>query len=554
MRVNVRVVLACLVAFATLSACSSKGPDQSRPHALVLADAPTHQAAKSLAEELIENHPELEGSAALSVHGETGGVRHLVLGPPNADPSALRHLRARLAGDRPLRLSAVDVRKLSTIDSEHADGASPPEETEAFDSLASLLPAPGDDRMTSFLLHSDPGEGQGPVPLPGGHSGTPAFARAFASIGFAGTAEASYTAVNGNGRVMVFAGWLGPSPTADRDAAKLIYNFLLPYVRPQVVVEEAEPEEEKVSKKKRRKRKRKLKRKARGKRKAKRKAKRKRKRQKPDPEPEEAALVPVVKDLPAAVAGLMPWGEAQVVLVERVGLTRTARSRKARKNGEALLTAWIAVTPERDAVVMVLFDDPVLAKRICTPDRLGPPSGLNHSEWVHAVWAVLPDVTLEGERFEYLGMQRFAKWLPRAQRTRAWAKPHLERAVLMAGYRAVEGKRARWQMNWMGSGDPAAAKVLYEQGFVAPRQALMQTVIKAKKAVSFDVGVTLREIGDVQGWLLTGAGRGSLQELYFQSGSQIWLVRSGVESRKGLSADELLGRVELFQLWDSPVR
>lgn len=553
MRVNSTVGLVCLVAGATLSACSTQGPDESRPHALVLADAPNHQAAKSLAKEFSKARPVLEGSAALSVRGAAGGVRHLVLGPPNADPSALRHLRARLAGDKPLRLTAVDIRKLSPIDPEHAGGASPPEETEAFDSLARLLPAPGDDRLTSFLLHSDPGNGAGPIPLPGGLSGRPGFARAFASTGFAGTAEASYSSAAGPGRVLVFAGWQGPTPEAGRDLAKQTYNFLLPYVRPEVAAEEAEPDEVKVSKKKRRK----FKRKARNKRKAKanRMAKRKRARQKkPEPEPEDLALVPVVKDLPAAVAGLMPWGETQVVLVERVGLTRPVRARKARKNSETLLTAWIAVTPKRDAVVMVLFDDPVLAKRICTPDRLGPPSGLNHSEWVHAIWEKLPDMTLDGERFEFLGMQRFAKWLPRAQRARAWAKPHLERAVLMAGYRGLEGSRARWQMNWLQSGDPAAAKVLYEQGFVAPRQALIQTVLKAKKAVSYDVGVTLRETGDVQGWLLIGASKGSLQELYFQRGSQVWLMRSGVESRKGLSADQLMGRIELFQLWDSPVR
>jgi hypothetical protein len=130
-----------------------------------------------------------------------------------------------------------------------------------------------------------------------------------------------------------------------------------------------------------------------------------------------------------------------------------------------------------------------------------------------------------------------------------------DRAVLMAGYRTRPEGKSRWQLNWVLAPDEAVAQQLYETGLLEPRRAEVQRMLTAKKAVSYEVGMVLREVGDVpQAWHLTGAASGRLQDIYFRRGRQVWLIQAGVEAHGGLSANGLQGRVEMLQTWDRPAQ
>ncbi len=524
---------------AWLSGCSHEGPSADRPWALILAEAPTREVARRKAEILSGQNPALEGASGLSIRTAEGSIRHLVVSRGQAGRGAAEHLFESLGAERPLRLKVFDFRTVEKVEGEEVTSASPPEETEEFERLARLLPPPGDDRLQSFLILWEPGWRGAKAPHPSGRTAGVVFSLAFGALGWQSTAEASYRAgKDGKGVLHVFIGRLGPDGSEERDAIRDVFNFLQPYVRPEQPAEEQTRDS--VGTKKKRKKKKKKKTRKRRKRRVRRK-----KRKVPEPE---VQLVPVVKDPPAPVEMQMPWGRTGVHVVERVALRKSARSGPA----TPLYTAWIAWTPGREAVMLALFDDRALAERLFTPCVLGEPTGLTHSSWVNAIWSALPEVTLEGERFEFLAMQRLGAWLPPKVRRAGWARRNAGLAVLMAGYRSQQSGGGRWQMNWFRPGDGAAAEQAYEKGLVLPRQALMQKVLKAKRAVSYEVGVTRREAGDVHAWHLIGADKGRIQELYFKRGLLVWLIRAKVESRGGLSTDDLLSRVELFQLWDTP--
>ena len=180
---------------------------------------------------------------------------------------------------------------------------------------------------------------------------------------------------------------------------------------------------------------------------------------------------------------------------------------------------------------------------------LGEPTGLAYSSWLQAIWAVLPEVAISDERFAYAAMQRLDSWLPHRLRRRVELGTAAGRPVLQAGYRS-EKNRAGWQLNWFRTADAASAGRLFEQALVAPRQALIKRVMEAERVVRYEVGLNLRQTGDVQAWHLVGAHRGRLQELYFQRGRAVWLIRARTASHGGLPADDLLGRVELLAVWD----
>jgi hypothetical protein len=524
-------LVALLAVLAAAAGCTEPGPNEKKPWVLVLAEKPTHRAAARAAERLAERDAAFEGSSALSLRAANGGRRHLLVSAPRAARAGLDALAEKLPGTAGRRLERLDVRRVERLDPERLAIISPPEDCETIERLARLLPRPMDERLVSFLIRADSGGAGGPGGL--ARSAAAGFSRAFAELGWRATAEATYRAAGAEGRCHVFIGWLAADGDAEA-ALRASYNFLLARVHPQPAAAADEAAAESTERQRRR--------------------KRRRRRRRPQPAPAEPLpLVPVQQPLPERVAGRMPWGESELIALERVGLRVLPPAGRLRRQRLAAppppWRARLAAAPGGGAVVLLLFDDEKLVDRLSRPSGLGQPTGLAHSSWLQAIWAALPEVTISGERFAYAAMQRLDDWLPAGLRRRLKLAAAAERPVLQAGYRAAKG-RAGWQLNWFRTADAATAGRLFERALVAPRQALIKRVMEAERVVRYEVGLNLRETGDVQAWHLMGARRGRLQELYFQRGREVWLIRARTESSGGLSAGDLLGRVELLAIWD----
>ena len=304
-----------------LAGCSEPGPTADKPWVLVLAEAPTHEAARSQAAELSAGNAALEGTAGVTVRDRAGRLRHLVVGPPQQSQEALRLLRAKLAGGKPLRLESLDVRTVALIEKEQAFGASPPEQVETLEQVARLLPAPGELELRSFLVLAQPGEKPGPAPLPPARSGRRPFSKGFGALGWEATGEATYSSGAGPERVHWFVGF-GPKGEGALEAA---HRFLQAYVRPEQAAVEPEPEEDRPARRK------KARRRKAGKRTPKKRGAAKiAERKAPEPPKEEEATEAAQVDLPETVVKAMPWGPAQVVVVERVALTKPRPPAKAK--------------------------------------------------------------------------------------------------------------------------------------------------------------------------------------------------------------------------------
>ncbi len=523
-------LVALLVPLAAAAGCTEPGPSEKKPWVLVLAEKPTHRAAARAAERLVEQDPAFEGSSALSLRAANGGRRHLLVSAPRAARAGLDALADQLPGAAGRRLERLDVRRVERLDPERLAIISPPEDCETIERLARMLPRPVDERLVSFLIRAETDGDSGPGAL--ARSAAAGFSQAFGELGWRATAEATYRAAGGEGRCHVFIGWLAAGGDAEA-ALRASYNFLLARVHPEPAAAAAEAGAEPAKRQRRRKR---------------------RRRQRPEPESAEPLpLVPVQQPLPERVAGRMPWGETELIALERVGLrVLPPAGRLRRQRLAATPPPWrarLAAAPGGRAVVLLLSDDAQLADRLSRPGGLGESTGLAHSSWLQAIWAALPEVAIPGDRFAYAAMQRLDSWLPARMRRRLKLAAAAGRPVLQAGYRAEKG-RAGWQLNWFRTADAATAGRLFEQALVAPRQALIKRVMEAERVVRYEVGLNLRETGDVQAWHLMGARRGRLQELYFQRGREVWLIRARTESSGGLPAGDLLGRVEMLAIWD----
>jgi hypothetical protein len=78
-------------------------------------------------------------------------------------------------------------------------------------------------------------------------------------------------------------------------------------------------------------------------------------------------------------------------------------------------------------------------------------------------------------------------------------------------------------------------------------------MLKSRRGVNYDMGVSLHEVGDTtMAWHFKGAARGRMQELYFRTDTVLWLLQAK-QSRKGpMQPQDLLARVDLLQIWDEP--
>ncbi|HOX44617.1 MAG TPA: hypothetical protein PK668_13540 [Myxococcota bacterium] len=524
-----------------LAGCPASGPDPARPWALVLAEAASAAEAAELAEALGAERPELEGATAVSLPSPAGPARHLVLSRPLAERAEAEQLRAALLQGRAGQLELLDFRTLPPPVQAAAPEPSAPEEAAELERLAAWLPEAAGAELEDLLLLSQPerlGRSAGDMV---GWAAPAAWARAHAGLGWSALAQARYRLGEGS-QVRVFVGLVDPAQAEGPDALRRVFDFLEEHVRsaePLPPPEAAPPP-----------------RGAKAKKKAKAPARRG-KRPPPPPAPApalgadgELALVPVVKELPAPQAKLLPWGPGEVFVVGQVAFVPTRHIQA----DTGLATAWLAWLPERKGVALFLFDDPARGEPWLAPRGLRGSPGLQLHPWVRKVWSYLPDATMPGERLDRLGATRLGAWAPAGVRKLPQIAALAERPVLFAGYRS---DKLAWQLLWVQTGDPQAAKLLFEQGIVQPRQQLIQAVLGSKRAVSYDVGVTLRELGDVQAWQLLGAAEGRLQELYFQRGDEVWLVTgSGPQSGEAggrMSIQDLLGRADSLPFWPASV-
>jgi hypothetical protein len=213
-------------------------------------------------------------------------------------------------------------------------------------------------------------------------------------------------------------------------------------------------------------------------------------------------------------------------------------------------TAWIAVGPEKQSVILVLFENPELVKSLMAPRTMGKSSGLAHSIYIKSAWQILPDVVIEEEEMVYLGLDRFGGRLDRKRRRLDWAKAHSEVPMIAAGY---ADPKAWWGINWVDLGNKAVAETAFDAAYVVPRKEKLQRMLKSRRGVNYDMGVSLHEVGDAtMAWHYKGAARGRMQELYFRTDTVLWLLRAA-QSRKGpMQPQDLLARVDLLQIWDEP--
>jgi len=538
-----RARLPAWLAALALAGCPAGGPSEDRPWALALAEGDGAAEAAELAAELGAGRPELEGAVAVSLPSPEGPLRHLVVSRPVAEQAEAVALRAALLQGRPGQLELLDFRGLPQPVSREqaASEASAPEDAAELERLAAWLPQAADAQILDLLLLEAPARlARGPLPLEGWAAPRP-WARAFAGLGWAALGQARYRLGQGGEahEVRVFVGLADPGAGEGPDALRRVFDFLQEHVRADEPAAPAPPEATRPDRKAKKK-----------------KARPRGPRGRPAPPPPapvgsgELALVPVVKELPAPEPRVLPWGPAEVVVVPRVALVPARKMRADTR----LATAWIAWLPERKGVALFLLDDPARAAPWLAPRGLVPPRGLQLHPLVRLVWRCLPDAVPGGERLSHLGATRLRTWLPRDARGKGGLDALGDRPVLFAGYRS---ERAAWQMLWAALGDPAAARILFEEGLVQPRQRLMQGVLSSKRSVRYDVGVSLRELGDVQAWQFLGAAEGRLQELYFQRQGEVWLLAgsgpASGDSASQMSVQDFLARADSLPFWPAGV-
>jgi hypothetical protein len=508
-----------------LCGCPSKGPDKQKPWAVVLNDAATRAAAERRAEELVEAHPEkLDGAGALSVLEKIGVVRHLVVSRGFSTRQEAEAVAKQL-GASGAQLEVISITALRLADEKTLADASAPEEVEFIEKLAAGLPAPpAGMELFSFLLLKTP-DNAGRYQLGSFGRFTPVYwVRNLTKLGWKATAEATYRKQGSSDdadTVRVFVGWLNPGADPQEMINKT-YNFLLEYISP--TEEEWEQIEEEQKRKRRERRRR-----------------RKRRRRKP-PEPEVVELKPAPEPVDAAFW----WGPAKAHPVERV----TFVPRLDTDADTSMRTAWIALGPEKQSVILVLFENPKLVKSLMAPRTMGKSSGLAHSVYIKSAWQVLPDVAIEEEQMVYLGMDRLAGRLDRKRRRLDWAKAHAEARVIAGGY---ADKQAWWGISWVDLGSRPVAEAAFDAAYVIPRKERLQRMLKSRRGVNYDMGVSLHEVGEsTMAWHFKGAAHGRMQELYFRTDSVLWLLQAK-QSRKGpMQPQDLLARVDLLQIWDEP--
>jgi hypothetical protein len=513
-----------------LAGCPSKGPDKKKPWVVVLDEVATRAAAVQRAEELARAHPEkLQDAAALSVTEKIGVVRHLVVSGGFRDKPEAETLARELSKSSSARLGVISVTGLRMAEDRALADSSAPEEVEFIEKLASRLPAPsGTRRLYSFLLLRDPEKAgryhQGSF----GRAAPLRWERRFSQLGWKATAEATYRprgSQDDREAVRVFVGWLNPGVDG-AEMLKKTYNFLWDHRSP------TEEEWEKILKQEEQER-----------RQRKRKRKRSRGRQvKKAPEPE---LQVELREPPGAIDRVLFWGPAKVHPVERV----TFLPFKDTDGETPFCSAWIALGPQKEAVILVLFVDEEAAKSLLAPRTLGRASGLAHSVYLKSAWQVLPDVSIEGEEMAYLGMDRLSRWLDRKRRRLDWAKAHGETPVLGAGY--ITGE-AWWGITWVDLGSTPVAEAAFESAYIDPRKEELQKMLKSRRSVPYEMGVSLQEVGDVTGWHFKGAAQGHVQELYFRKDTALWLLQATQAKKGGIQPQDLLARVELLQIWNQP--
>ncbi|HUU02868.1 MAG TPA: hypothetical protein VM425_15650 [Myxococcota bacterium] len=523
MNMRMQLVLAVLVA-CCLPACS-KRPDKSRPWAVVLDEAATQaMAEKLLASFKNKKNAAMEDAAALAIR-DRGVVRHIVISRGFAARTDAEKLAGRLSGGAKLRLPLVDLSKVEIPGEEDEQFGGIPEGLQAIENLAAALPTPGAENLESFLLVPDAAR-QCSRPEDFGGVAPSEWRQGFCRLGFSATAEAAYGIPGPNGveRALVFVG-VGRGPSGHggkevgekQDILRDSWGFLLAHRAPS-------PEEWERTKKE-----------------IKRARHRRRRRRLPAPVVTQDSAG-VIK-LPAPQKRLLPWGNAPVFSMTGVTLMPSKNYRE----GTVAWTAWMARLPGGNGVWLALFKDEPAVKGLFEPVGLGEPHGIAYLPEFLRPWTLLPEVAVEDEYLVFLGTQRFGRWLQKKQRPRDWAKRNAGRTITGAGF--AKGEK-RWRVNWIDFGSEAEAKLVFSEGFVAPRQEIMQRALKSKRQVRYELGVNLVEVGDTNAWYFKGARHGRRREMYFGYKTRVWLFSTPQGGEQGLAEEDLLARVELLQIWD----
>ncbi len=526
---NIRPVGAVCLLAIMLCACSEQAPNADRPWFVLLDLAPNATTAENLAEDLEERFEEkLAGCSALRVRDQ-GVVLHWVVSRGLSSEQAGKDLVAQLSGATPTRLPVLNVNSIERLAEEEGQEVSVPEEASALEELAALLPTPGQEQLGSFLL-VPASKRPAAATISFGRVGPASWTKAFGALGLSATAEAVYRDTVGplGNEVWVYVG-LMPEGSGGQDWLPRIHQFLLDHQVPSAEeFEKAHLEEQEKKKKKRRRR---------------RKSKKRSRRKKARPRKIEAPTPVVAKvELPIALKRWMPWGESQVYQMDRIGWVQRSKATTKTTTRSALF----GLGPEGRAVVLVLAQDPDLAARLLTPFGLGECHGINLTSAMLGSFMVVPEVGVEGEVLDFLGAQSFRRWLPRSLRRQGWAKAHLGRMVTKAAYRSPKGG---WRVSWVDFDSTSAAEQVLNEAYIEPRKSVLQSVLKSKRSVHYDVGLRIVEVGDVQGWFLKGARGGRLQELYFQAGTRVVLMQTAQRKKDGFEVDDLLARAELLQIW-----
>ncbi len=520
LRVRSQILLAILVV-CCLVGCS-KRYDKSRPWVVILDEAATQQMAeKLLASFEDKKNEDMESAAALAVK-DRGVIRHLVVSRGFAVRDRAVKLAGRLRGSTPRHLPLLDLSKIQIPGEDDLQFGGIPEGLEDIENLAALLPAPGAESLESFLLVPN-AAGKCSRPVDFGSIAPSEWRQGFCRLGFSAIAEAAYgiSGPNGSEKVLVFIGMgrAGKEGEEKQDLLRDSWGFLLAHAAPS-------PEEWERTKKER-----------------KRSKHRRRRRRRRPPATVEAQDSAGVIELPAPQQSLLPWGNAPVFSMTRVTL---APSKNYREDA-VVWTAWLARLPSGNGVWLALFKDEPAIKGLFEPVGLGKPHGIAFLPEFLRPWTLLPEIAVEDEHLDFLGAQRFGRWLPKKLRRRDWARRNAERTITGAGFASGE---KRWRVNWIDLGSESEAKQVFNDGFVAPRQEIMQRVMKSKRQVRYDLGVSLVEVGDVNAWYLKGAMRGRRRDMYFSHKTRVWLFTTPQGVKHELDMEDLLARAELLQVWE----
>lgn len=517
---NLAVVLSILLS-VWLAGCTSDKPGKSTPWVVVLDEAPTRNVAVRKAEQYLEKYPKLLEKTSVLSFSELAAIRHLVISEGFGSREKAMNLSASFAKVTPAKLKVIDTTSLKALGEDEAVGVSAPEDAEILEQLAILLPEPVEARLDSFLLMTSSDLSQRSALRPFGYGCPGKWWSGFSGLGWQAAAQAVYVSKNASdsGKVHVFLGWLGDQAADREQALKKVYNFLLDYVGPL--------EEEWEKKKKQRKRRRRLMR-----------AKRRKKASAEEPV--------VLKEVPKASKHMLPWGGSEVVKVERVAFIKKESIRKDTPTRTALLS-W---TPGRQGVMLVMFDPQSegLVEDLLNPRSLEGPHGIAFSPHLAVIWNTLPEVSVEDENLGYLGMQSLRWRMDNKRRRSELGKRLGDLPVYLAGY--CKENRPYWQLIWVKLGSPVDAEKLYDSAYVEPRKEKIQHMLNSPRKPRYDVGITLREVGDVLAWHLRGAEFGALQELYFQKKDTVWLLQARDRGKTSMDPDGLQARTELLQIWD----